>query len=139
MALSDLRLSKNMKYTDHDKLCRIIDYLTDRFVAVLESDADKKDIALIFTNMYQVYIKAAVMHCEDRVDDMRTFFLHSNSITKDMLLFDSFDDSGYTTVTGKLMALNVRSSYLYLFEDTIFVRFYGQWCPRKDKDSCSLH
>lgn len=125
----NLMTNENMKYIDNDKLCRVIDYLTDRFTAVLESTDDKKDITLIFISLYQVYIKAAVTHCEDRVDDMRTFFLHSNSITKDMLLFDNFDDSGYTTVTGKLMALNVRSSYLYLFEDPITHKNEQKWYP----------
>ena len=119
----------NMKYIDQDKLCRVMDYLTDRFVAVLENSDDKKDIALIFISMYQIYIKSAITYCEDRVDNMRTFSLYSNSITKDMLLFDSYDDSGYGSVAYKLMDLNLKSSYLYVFEDTIVHKNGQKWFP----------
>ena len=60
---------------------------------------------------------------------MRTFSLYSNSITKDMLLFDSYGDSGYGSVTGKLKALNIASSYLYVFEDTIVHKKDENWIP----------
>ncbi|MCH5350315.1 MAG: substrate-binding domain-containing protein, partial [Oscillospiraceae bacterium] len=120
---------KNMKFIDHDKLCRVMDYLTDRFVAVLESADDKKDIALIFINMYQIYIKAAITYCESRVDDMKTLSMYSSLITKDLLLFDSYDDSGYGSITGKLRALNIRSSYLYVFEDAIVHKDGQKWYP----------
>ena len=129
VGFEELLTVRNMKYIDHDRLCRVIDYLTDRFSAVLESAEDKKDIALIFISMYRNYIKAALTYCEDRVDDMRKFSLYTNSITKDLLLFDSYDDSGYFSVTGKLRDLNIRSSYLYIFEDTIVHKKGQKWEP----------
>ena len=125
----NLMTSRNMKYIANDKLCRVIDYLTDRFITVLENADDKKDMALIFTGLYQVYIKAAVTYCEDRVDDMKKFSMYSGLITKDLLIFDSFDDSAYSSVTGKLRALNIKSSYLYVFENTIVHKNGEKWTP----------
>ncbi|MCH5193104.1 MAG: GGDEF domain-containing protein [Oscillospiraceae bacterium] len=125
----DLMTVKNMKYVDHDRLCTVIDYLSQRFVAGLEAVEDRKNISLICISMYQICVKASVTYCEKRVDDVEFLTWQSNSITKDMLLFDSYDDSGYGSVTDKLIRLNMRSSYIYVFQDTIVHKNGQKWEP----------
>ena len=125
----DLMTVNNMKYIDHDRLCSVIDYLSHRFASGLENHEDKKIISLIFISMYQICVKASVTYCEKRVDDVEFLTWQSNSITKDMLLFDSYDDSGYGSVTDKLIRLNMRSSYIYVFEDTIVHKNGQKWEP----------
>ncbi|MCH5348168.1 MAG: GGDEF domain-containing protein [Oscillospiraceae bacterium] len=125
----DLLTVKNMKYVDHDRLCTVIDYMSQRFSSGLESSDDKKAIALIFISMYQMLVKAGVTYCEKRVDDVNFLTWQSNSITKDMLLFDSYDDSSYGSVTDKLTRLNMKSSYIYVFQDTITHKNGQLWEP----------
>lgn len=124
-----LEMDKAMKYVDHDKLCNIVSYLSQRFAAGLESDNDKKELSSIFIGMYQIIMHAVVKHSSKRIEDLEFLTWQSNSITKDMLLFDSYDDEGYGSVTDKLLRLNMSSSYLYVFPDTITHSSKEEWIP----------
>ena len=128
-SFEELMTVRNMAYIDHDRLSRVIEYLSQRFIAGVETPEDRKAISAIFMSMYQISIKSYVTYCEKRVDDIWRFTMYSNSITKDLLLFDSYDDSGYASITGKLMGLNMRSSYLYVFEDIIVHKRGQKWEP----------
>lgn len=118
-----------MKYVEHDKLCDIVSYLNRRFSAGLKNDNDKRTLSAIFVGMYQIIMHAVVKHGGKRIGDLEALTWHSNSITKDMLLFDSYDDDGYGSVTDKLMRLNMASSYLYVFPDTISHSSKEEWLP----------
>ena len=118
-----------MKRTDHDRLCSVIDYLNQRFAAGLENPDDKKRLASVFINMYQIMMRAVVKYSNKCVDEVEFLTWQSNSITKDMLLFDSYDDSGYGSVTDKLARLNMASSYLYIFPETLSNRNGEKWIP----------
>lgn len=124
-----LEMDKAMKYVDHDKLCNIVSYLSQRFAAGLESDNDKKELSSIFIGMYQIIMHAVVKHSSKRIEDLEFLTWQSNSITKDMLLFDSYDDEGYGSVTDKLLRLNMSSSYLYVFPDTVTHSSKEEWIP----------
>ena len=120
-----------MKYIEHDKICRVIDYLRRRFSVGLgsESDRAKRRLSEVFVRMYQIIMRAAVNYSEKRIEDIEFLTWQSNSITKDMLLFDSYDDEGYGSVSDKLMRLNIGSSYIYVFPDTITHKKEQQWNP----------
>ena len=94
-----LEMDKVMKFVDHDKLCNIVSYFNQRFSAGLESDSDKKELSSIFVGMYQIIMHAVVKHSSRRIEDLEFLTWQSNSITKDMLLFDSYDDRSPTTTT----------------------------------------
>lgn len=128
-AFEELLTVENMKYIDHNRLCNVIDYMNQRFAAGLDNNEDKKTLASIFISMYQIAMRAVVAYCGKRVDDIAFLTWQSNSITKDMLLFDSYDDSGYGSVTDKLTRLNMDSSYLYVFQDTITHKNGQEWIP----------
>lgn len=118
-----------MKCTDHDRLCSVIDYLNQRFTAGLENLEDKKRLSDVFINLYQIMMRAVVNYSNKRIDDVGFLAWQSNIITKDMLLFDSYDDSGYGTVTDKLMRLNMASSYIYVFPETLTHTKGEKWTP----------
>lgn len=124
-----LEMDKVMKYVDHDMLCNIVSYFNQRFSAGLESDSDKKELSSIFVGMYQIIMRAVVKHSSRRIEDLEFLTWQSNSITKDMLLFDSYDDEGYGSVTDKLLRLNMASSYLYVFPDTVTLSSKEEWVP----------
>lgn len=128
-AFEDLLTSETMKCIDQDRLCSVIDYLSHRFAAGLESEADKEKLSMVFVGMYQILMRAVMIYSNKRVEDVEFLTWQSNSITKDMLLFDSYDDSGYGSVTDKLTRLNVASSYIYIFPDTITHRKDEEWVP----------
>jgi len=118
-----------MTFTSHDKLCSVIDYLNQRFAAGLENPDDKKRLASVFISLYQIMMRAVVNYNNNRVDEVEFLTWQSNSITKDMLLFDSYDDKGYGSVTDKLMRLNMASSYIYIFPETLSNRKDEKWLP----------
>ena len=120
-----------MKYIEYDKICRVIDYLRRRFSVGLGTDNDraKRRLSEVFVRMYEIIMRAAVNYSERRIDDIEFLTWQSNSITKDMLLFDSYDDEGYGSVSDKLMRLNIGSSYIYVFPDTITHKKDQQWNP----------
>ena len=79
--------------------------------------------------MYQIMMRAVVKYSDKCVDEVAFLTWQSNSITKDMLLFDSYDDSGYGSVTDKLSRLNMASSYIYIFPETLSNRKGEKWIP----------
>ncbi|MDE6599333.1 MAG: GGDEF domain-containing protein [Oscillospiraceae bacterium] len=124
-----LTSSDTMKLADHDRLCTVISYLSRRFAAGLKSSEDKFHLENMFIGMYQILMRAVVIYSNKRVDDVEFLTWQSNSITKDMLLFDSYDDQGYGSVTDKLTRLNVASSYIYIFPETITHKKDEEWLP----------
>lgn len=127
----DLLSFEVMKYVDHDKICRVVNYLGRRFSVGLGNDNDraKRRLSEVFSRMYQIIMRAAVNYSENRIADIEFLTWQSNSITKDMLLFDSYDDAGYGTVSDKIMRLNIGSSYIYVFNETITHRSDQKWMP----------
>ncbi len=118
-----------MNRTPHDKLCSVIDYLNQRFAAGLDNSEDKKRLASVFISLYQIMMRAVVKSSNSRVDEVEFLTWQSNSIAKDMLMFDSYDDKGYGSVTDKLMRLNMASSYIYIFPETLSNRKGEKWLP----------
>lgn len=128
-AFEDLLTPQTMKLADQDKLCTVIDYLSRRFSAGLENTDDKRHLESMFIGMYQILMQAVVIYSNKRIEDVEFLTWQSNSITKDMLLFDSYDDLGYGSVTDKLTRLNVASSYIYIFPETITLGKDEEWVP----------
>lgn len=118
-----------MKCIDHDRICTVMAYLSRRFLAGVEKENDKNSIAGLFNGMYQVIMRAVLNHSGRRIEDLEFLTWQSNSITKDMLLFDSYDDEGYGSISDKFMRLNMASSYLYVFPDTITHKNDQEWLP----------
>ncbi|MDE5992638.1 MAG: substrate-binding domain-containing protein, partial [Oscillospiraceae bacterium] len=86
----ELLTSDTMKLADHDRLCTVISYLSRRFAAGLENSEDKFQLENMFIGMYQILMRAVVIYSNKRVEDVEFLTWQSNSITKDMLLFDSY-------------------------------------------------
>lgn len=128
-AFEDLLTPQTMKIADQDKLCTVIDYLRRRFSAGLKNTDDKRRMESLFIGMYQILMQAVVIYSNKRIEDVEFLTWQSNSITKDMLLFDSYDDLGYGSVTDKLTRLNVASSYIYIFPETITHGKDEKWVP----------
>lgn len=128
-ALEDLLVPEAMKCINQDRFCSVIDYLNRRFTSGLENDDDKRRLSAVFISLYQILMRAVVIYSNKRVEDVVFLTWQSNSITKDMLLFDSYDDSGYGSVTDKLTRLNVASSYIYIFPETITHKKDEEWAP----------
>lgn len=118
-----------MKYLDYDRLCTVVAYLSRRFLSGIDKESDRNDLAGTFNGFYQIIMRAVLNHSEKRIEDLESLTLKSNSITKDMLLFDSYDDEGYGSIIDKLMRLNIASSYLYVFPDTITHKNGQDWLP----------
>ncbi len=128
-AFEDILTFETMKYIDHDKIFRISDYLSQRFYAGIDNDEDRKKLSTVFANLYKIIMRAALNYSEQHVSDIEFLTWQSNSITKDMLLFDSYDDESYGTVSDKFMRMNIGSSYIYVFTDTITLKKDDKWTP----------
>ncbi len=128
-AMEDILTFDTMKYVDKEKLFIVVEYLSQRFYMGLNDDDDRKKLSSVFTSLYKVIMRAALNYSERHIDDIEFLTWQSNSITKDMLLFDSYDDESYGTVSDKFMRMNIGSSYIYVFPDTITVKKGEKWNP----------
>lgn len=127
--LEDLLTSEMMKYVGHDRVCTVVDYLGRRFLAGLDNPWDREKLRDVFVNLYKIIMRASVSYSDKRIGDIEFLTFQANSITKDMLLFESYDDEGYGTVTDKFMRMNMDSSYIYVFPETITNQKEDKWMP----------
>lgn len=130
----------NMEFIDTDRLCSVIMYLQKR---VLEKCGKKYDVGMInglFISIYRILTRAVANYGARRVEQLDFLTWQSNAILKDMLAYNSCDDSAYGSVSDKLMRLtSINSSYLYIFHDSIPYTGKTKWIPPEDVLLKSYH
>ncbi len=109
-----------IKYIEHEKICEVINFLKTRISSRLKSESEKFILCEMTEDLYRRITAVIINYNSLILDEMEFLRWQSNSIAKDMLMFDSYDDSSYGSVTDKLVRLHMNSSYLYLFENTLY-------------------
>jgi diguanylate cyclase (GGDEF)-like protein len=93
----------------------------------LENPEDHLLLSQIFIQSYRIIAERNAAYCKDNLDDNYFMTWQTNSITRDMLVFSTYDDQSYFSVIDKLQRLHMTSSYLYAFEPSIINRKNDQW------------
>ena len=126
-ALDNMLSGKAFKYIVLDDLFSVIEYLHGRYT-VLNTDPDAHIlINRLFVLIYKISAERNAAYARDQLED--TYFLtwQTNSITRDMLVFEAYDDHSYRTVVDKLTRLHMNSSYLFVYEPEIINRKTDQF------------
>lgn len=118
-----------IKYIEQDRLCTVLNFLQRRISNGLNTPTELQILSQLFVKMHQHYSWAVINFCNNKISEMEFLRWQSNSIAKDMLMFDTYDDLSYGSVTDKLIRLHMDSSYIYIFEQVISHNAYDDWHP----------
>lgn len=107
------------KYITLDNLYTVMAHIHAEYTA-LESDPDDHlMINRLFIRIYQITAERNAAYCKALLDDNYFMTWQTNSITRDMLVFEAYDDRSYQSVVDKLTRLHMKSSYLFAYEPAI--------------------
>lgn len=114
-------------YISVDNLYSVLEYIHQNFIARLENPEDHLLLSQVFIQIYRIIAERNAAYCKDNLDDNYFMTWQTNSITRDMLVFDSDDDQSYFSVIDKLQRLHMISSYLIAYEPAIINRKDDKW------------
>ena len=119
----DNMLSGNaFKYIVLDDLYSVVEYLHGRYTA-LNTDPDAHIlINRLFVLIYKISAERNAAYARELLEDNYFLTWQTNSITRDMLVFEAYDDRSYQTVVDKLTRLHMDSSYLFVYEPELINR-----------------
>lgn len=114
-------------YTSVDNFYSVLEYIHQNFIARLEKPEDHLLLSQVFIQIYRIIAERNSAYCKDNLDDNYFMTWQTNSITRDMLVFDSYDDESYFSVIDKLQRLHMTSSYLFAYEPAVINRKDDKW------------
>lgn len=112
---------------DLDSVYAIFEYAHKYYTEKLESHDERLELNKLFIRIYKRIAEENAAHCKQKLEDSYVLTWHTNSITRDMLVFQAYDDRAYYTVVDKLIRLNMKSSYLYVFDPAVINRKTDKW------------
>lgn len=110
------------KFVTLDKLYAVIEYIQSRYTSSNNNSDELIMINRMFIKIYKSIAEHNATYCKDTLDDNHFLSWQSNSITRDMLVFEGYDDRAYQSVVDKLTRLHMTSSYLFCYEPAIVNR-----------------
>lgn len=110
-----------------DNLYAVIEYIHQIFIKKLGDPADCVLLNQTFIRIYKIIAERNAAYCKAKLDDNYFLTWQTNSITRDMLVFEAYDDRAYETVIDKLTRLHMTSSYLYSYEPAVTNRKNDKW------------
>ena len=121
-ALDSILSGNSFKYIVLDDLYAVIEYLHGRYTALDTDPETHNQINGLFILIYKISAERNAAYMRELLEDNYFLTWQTNSITRDMLVFDAYDDSAYQTVVDKLTRLHMESSYLFVYEPEIINR-----------------
>ncbi|MBE6853947.1 MAG: GGDEF domain-containing protein [Ruminococcus sp.] len=102
-----------------DNLNFVLSVLCDKAVSISQSSERKEEIYRIFMEFYKEIISFENLKSKDYSGNIKGNVRYANSIIGNMI--DSFQTNSKTqlNIMQSLKAMNIRSSYLYLHENTV--------------------
>lgn len=115
------------KYITLDNLYIVMEHIHTMYTRERKDRDDQLMINRLFIQIYKIIAERYGAYCKSQLED--TYFLtwQTNSITRDMLVFEAYDDRSYQSVVDKLTRLHMTSSYLLGFEPAIINRKNDRW------------
>ncbi len=110
------------KFVSMDDLYAVIEYIHSKYTARNVDRDEQLMINRLFIRIYKIIAERNAAFCKDRLDDSYFMTWQTNSITRDMLVFEAYDDRAYQTVVDKTSRLHMTSSYLFSYEPAIINR-----------------
>ena len=114
-------------YTDLETLYSVMEYIHSSLAGCINTQAGQFRLNSIFVRLYKMISELNDSVCHEKLSNNYFMTWQTNSITKDMLIFDAYDDEAYRSVIDKLTMLHVKSSYLYVYEPQIVNTKHDVW------------
>lgn len=106
-------------YTDLETLYSVMENIHTGLAGCLNTQMGQFRLNSIFVRIYKMISELNDSICQEQLNDNYFMTWQTNSMTRDMLIFDAYDDEAYRSVVDKLTRLHVMSSYLYVYEPEI--------------------
>ena len=115
------------EFTDLETLYSVVEYLHVSLACDLSTKNEQLRLNSIIVRIYKLISERDVRVSEAKIRDNIYMTWLTNSITRDMLVFDAYDDEAYRSVVDKLRKLHVTSSYLYVYDKIVEHRKDQNW------------
>ncbi len=106
-------------YVNLETLYSVMEYVHHSFSSHLDSQSKQFRLNGMFVRIYKLISELNESICQEKLSDNYFLTWQTNSITRDMLIFDAYDDEAYLSVVDKLTRLHVISSYIYVYEPAV--------------------
>ncbi len=114
-------------YISVDNFYTVLEYIHKTFMAHMKNPEDYSLLSQVFIQIYRIIAERHGAYCKDNLADNYFMTWQTNSITRDMLVFDSYDDQSYFSVIDKLQRLHMTASYLIAYEPAVINRKNDRW------------
>ena len=115
------------KFIVMDNLYAVVEFVHQFYSSRLEEFDELMAMNQLFIQIYKIIAERNAAFCKDKLDDNHFLTWQTNSITRDMLVFEAYDDRAYQTVVDKLTRLHMNSSYLFSYEPAIINDKDEEW------------
>ncbi|MCD8095396.1 MAG: GGDEF domain-containing protein [Ruminococcus sp.] len=123
----DMLSEEFFEFVNIDNVYAILEYSHQQYMDKITDDKKQTKLNQLFISLYKIIAERNVYFCREKLEDNYALTWQTNSITRDMLVFEAYDDRSYQSVVDKLTRLHMTASYLYSYEPAIINRKSDEW------------
>lgn len=127
--VSILASEEFFRFVNVDELYASVEYIQQKLISRFDNVEKHLKLNQTFIQIYKILAERNANYCKEKLEDNEFLAWQANSITRDMLVFEAYDDRAYETVVDKLMRLHMESSFLFSFEPAIIHFGTDKWQP----------
>lgn len=127
--ISTLASEEFFRFVSVDELYASVEYIQQKLISRFDNMEKHLKLNQTFIQIYKILAERNANYCKEKLEDNEFLAWQANSITRDMLVFEAYDDRAYETVVDKLMRLHMESSFLFSFEPAIIHFGTDKWQP----------
>lgn len=127
--ISTLASEEFFRFVSVDELYASVEYIQQKLISRFDNMEKHLKLNQTFIQIYKILAERNANYCKEKLEDNEFLAWQANSITRDMLVFEAYDDRAYETVVDKLTRLHMESSFLFSFEPAIIHFGTDKWQP----------
>lgn len=126
---SNLAREEFFSFVSVDVLYASVEHIQQKLISRFDNIEEHLKLNQTFVQIYKILAERNANYCKEKLEDNEFLSWQTNSITRDMLVFETYDDMAYETVVDKLTRLHMESSYLFSFEPALVHLNTERWQP----------
>lgn len=126
---STLASEEFFRFVSVDELYASVEYIQQKLISRFDNMEKHLKLNQTFIQIYKILAERNANYCKEKLEDNEFLAWQANSITRDMLVFEAYDDRAYETVVDKLTRLHMESSFLFSFEPALIHLGTDKWQP----------
>lgn len=126
---STLASEEFFRFVSVDELYASVEYIQQKLISRFDNVEKHLKLNQTFIQIYKILAERNANYCKEKLEDNEFLAWQANSITRDMLVFEAYDDRAYETVVDKLTRLHMESSFLFSFEPALIHLGTDKWQP----------